>query len=72
MSSSLEPIGMFFEHVSLDFLRDTLRCLFASYAQAYEECRARFPWQEAHDLLGYERRAMFESQWRRSPLAIRP
>src|SRR5207237_1374675 len=54
----------FEESIPRQFQEDTLRCLFDSWWTAHEECRARFPESEHHDLVGHYRRALFEAQWR--------
>ena len=62
--SPYDPTGIFDLHISAAFLEDSVRCLFDSYQRVHQECKSRFPWQEAHDVRPILRRADFEYRWR--------
>jgi hypothetical protein len=62
MTAAVSPVELFEQCVPLPFIQDSVRLLFETYRQAYEECRPR-PWQVAHDLRGHVRRALIEERW---------
>jgi hypothetical protein len=51
---------MFFEHVPEQFLQRTVRMVFASHKQAWDETKARFAATEADNLRGHYRRGIVE------------
>jgi hypothetical protein len=62
--SAQEIRAVFEQEFDLEFMADTIRCLFSCYKAAAHHCKDNFPPEEAHDLLPIYRRALIEKEWR--------
>lgn len=62
--SSTELEKVFDSNVDEQFQKDTFLLLKRVYAQSHKEVNARHQWSEAAVLLGHERRAQFDRDWR--------